>query len=108
MVTRRGCAAGAGAEAGAAAIVDGGVVAACWPTAAVTMGAAAITSTIAGRMTLARHPEADELLRIGILIARLDFEDVLARRQGRHREVDLQLARLRRGYRLQFLHRAAG
>src|SRR5260221_8708670 len=57
---------------------------------------------------LAGHTEAEELLRVAVLIARLDLEDVFARRQGRKRHFDLLFARLRRRRGLQLAHRAAG
>src|SRR5262249_13224960 len=105
MGTRRGAEAGAG---------DGGAVAVArllsedWmPMAAVAIGAAATSSSITARM-LARDSEADELLGVAVLIARLDLEDVLAGRKRRDWKVDLLLASLWRGRRLQLVHRAAG
>src|SRR5258708_10356429 len=74
-----------------------------------SMRAAYVARLTASRaIQLAGHTEAEELLRVAVLIARLDLEDVFARPQGSKRHFDLLLARLRRRRGLQLVHRAAG
>src|SRR5262249_4395077 len=106
IVNRRG--AGAGAADAGLLTVDWLVSEDdCMPIAAVTTGAAAINSRSTARM-LAGDSEADELLRVAVLIARLDLEDVLAGRQRRYGEFDLLPPRLWRRRGLQLVHRIAG
>jgi hypothetical protein len=70
--------------------------------------ATASTAATAPRRRISRYAEGEELLRVPVLVAEADLDDILARRKRGERKVDLLLARRRGRFDLQVVHRQSG